>query len=218
VKGVWHWAKRVLAALGLMLVGLVLWALLVGWRAFGHRATDARRERMEKSPEFRDGRFHNPQPLRNDLWLSMRDAFHVDANATPVAPVPTAPDAAAKLRVPAPSGLRVTWLGHSTSLLEIGRTRVLTDPVWSEQVTPIGGMGPHRTHPPPLALADLPPIDVVVVSHDHYDHLDLASVEALAARNARFVVPLGIGAHLSVLGRAGSAHHRARLVANDDRG
>ena len=65
------------------------------------------------------------------------DFLHVDPNATPVAPLPVAADVAAKLRVPAASGLRVTWLGHSTSLLEIGHTRVLTDPNWSERATPI---------------------------------------------------------------------------------
>lgn len=200
LRRVWRWTKRALAGfLGALLLA-VLAALVVGWRGFGHRATGPRLERVERSPEFRDGQFHNPQPLMNDAALMVKDLFRVDPNASPSAPLPTARDAAAKLRVPAESGLRVTWLGHSTSLIEIGRTRVLTDPQWSERATPIAGFGPRRTHPPPIALADLPAIDVVVVSHDHYDHLDLASVEALGARGVRFVVPLGIGAHLAYWG------------------
>jgi L-ascorbate metabolism protein UlaG (beta-lactamase superfamily) len=200
LRRVWHWTKRGLAGLGIALVVATIAALVMGWRAFGHRATDGRRERVEHSPEFRDGQFHNPQPLMNDGALMVSDLFRVDPNASPTSPLPTAPDVAAQLRVPAASGLRVTWLGHSTSLIEIGRTRVLTDPQWSERATPIAGLGPRRTHPPPIALAELPPIDVVVVSHDHYDHLDLASVEALGARGVKFVVPLGIGAHLAYWG------------------
>ena len=201
LRSAWRWTKRALAVVGVALLGFLLYVLVDGWRAFGHRATGARRARMEASPEFKAGRFVNPQPLVNDLWLSMSDLlFHVDPNATPTAPVPTAKDAAARLRIPAASGLRVTWLGHSTTLLEIGATRVLTDPVWSDQPTPVSGMGPRRTHAPPLGLADLPRIDAVTISHDHYDHLDLPTIEALNARGVTFVVPLGMGAHLTYWG------------------
>jgi L-ascorbate metabolism protein UlaG (beta-lactamase superfamily) len=195
-----RWLKRGLAAVGLLLLAAALYAVVVGWRAFGHRATGARRERMEASRQFKNGHFVNPQPLMNDFWLSLTDEFHIDANARPVSPVPTATDAAARLRVPAASGLRVTWLGHSTTLLEIGTMRVLTDPVWSDQATPVSGFGPRRTHAPPLALRDLPHVDVVTVSHDHYDHLDLPTIEALNARGVTFVVPLGMGAHLTYWG------------------
>jgi L-ascorbate metabolism protein UlaG (beta-lactamase superfamily) len=73
--------------------------------------------------------------------------------------------------------------------------RLLLDPVFAERVSPLP-VGPRRFHPPPIALADLPPIDAVLISHDHYDHLDMATVRHLAARGARFFVPLGIGAHL----------------------
>jgi L-ascorbate metabolism protein UlaG (beta-lactamase superfamily) len=104
------------------------------------------------------------------------------------------------LRVPPASGLRVTWLGHSSALVEIDGQRVLTDPMWSERVTPVGGLGPRRWYPPPLPLDTLPPIDAVVISHDHYDHLDRATVVALEARGTRFIVPLGVGAHLEYWG------------------
>jgi L-ascorbate metabolism protein UlaG (beta-lactamase superfamily) len=102
--------------------------------------------------------------------------------------------------VPA-SGLRVTWLGHSTTLVDIDGAHVLTDPMWSERVSPYTAIGPRRFYPPPMAIADLPPIDAVVISHDHYDHLDQATVQALAQKTeAVFVVPLGIGAHLAYWG------------------
>lgn len=95
---------------------------------------------------------------------------------------------------------RATWLGHSTCLLELGRTRILTDPVWSARVSPLRFAGPLRFHKPPLALSDLPSLDVVLISHDHYDHLDMDTVRALACRDTRFVVPLGVGEHLESWG------------------
>lgn len=97
---------------------------------------------------------------------------------------------------PPESGLRVTWLGHASVLLEIDRLRVLTDPVWSERVSPSSLTGPKRFFGPPIALDELPPIDAVVISHDHYDHLDMATVKTLSARGTLFLVPLGVGAHL----------------------
>lgn len=98
------------------------------------------------------------------------------------------------------SELAVTWFGHSSVLLEIDGRRVLADPVWGERVSPSRLIGPRRLHPAPVPLADLPPVDAVVISHDHYDHLDLPTVRALLQDprhgTAPFVVPLGIGAHL----------------------
>ena len=98
------------------------------------------------------------------------------------------------------SALRATWIGHASTLVEIDGRRVLTDPIWSTRCSPSTWAGPKRFHPPPLSLAELPNIDIAVISHDHFDHLDMATVEALAARGTRFVVPLGVGAHLEVWG------------------
>ena len=117
-----------------------------------------------------------------------------------------------RFATPPPAGLRVTWFGHSTMLIEIDGTRVLTDPVWSERASPLPWSGPQRWYPPPIALAELPPLDAVVISHDHYDHLDHATIVALKDWDTTFVVPLGVGAHLDVLGRPRGAHRRARLV------
>lgn len=94
------------------------------------------------------------------------------------------------------SGLRATWIGWASVLVEIDGRRVLTDPVWSERCSPSTLVGPKRFHAPPIALADLPPIDLVVISHDHYDHLDTPTIRTLSARGSHFAVPLGIGAHL----------------------
>ena len=109
---------------------------------------------------------------------------------------PFAADAAA-LAAPVPArALRATWLGHSTVLLEIDGRRFLTDPVWSVRASPVPFVGPKRFFAPPLALADLPPLDGIILSHDHYDHLDAATIRGLAKRGERFFCPLGVGAHL----------------------
>jgi L-ascorbate metabolism protein UlaG (beta-lactamase superfamily) len=100
------------------------------------------------------------------------------------------------------SGLRITWMGHSAALVEIDGKRLLLDPVWSERASPFGFAGPKRFFDPPLPLEDLPPIDAVLITHDHYDHLDKPTVERLHGAGARFVVPLGVGARLNGWGVA----------------
>ena len=100
----------------------------------------------------------------------------------------------------AQSGLRATWLGHSTVLIEMDGTCILTDPVWGLRASPSRLLGPKRFQPVPVALADLPAVDVVVISHDHYDHLDYVTIRKLARTNVPFVVPLGVGARLEAWG------------------
>jgi N-acyl-phosphatidylethanolamine-hydrolysing phospholipase D len=87
----------------------------------------------------------------------------------------------------------VTWVGHATLLVQLGHTTFLTDPIWSKTASPVSFAGPKRHVPPGIALEDLPAIDFVVVSHNHYDHLDLETLTWLAKHNAktRFYVPLG---------------------------
>lgn len=102
----------------------------------------------------------------------------------------------------APADVTATWVGHSTFLLQLGGWNVLTDPVWGERASPVGFAGPARYTPPGVAFDALPPVDLVVLSHDHYDHLDAPTVRQLAARfpAARWAAPLGVGAELRRLG------------------
>jgi L-ascorbate metabolism protein UlaG (beta-lactamase superfamily) len=102
------------------------------------------------------------------------------------------------------SGLRITWMGHSTSIVEIDGVRLLLDPVWEERAGPVKWAGPKRFFPAPIALESLPTIDAVLISHDHYDHLGADTIRSLASlpqlRKARWICPLGVDGILHGLG------------------
>src|SRR5215472_15917708 len=115
--------------------------------------------------------------------------------SVPARPLPSVNPLDAWRRPPG-SGLRATWLGHSTVLIEIDGVRVLTDPVWGPRASPFRLAGPKRFQPVPVALRAMPPVDAVVISHDHYDHLDYPTIRALAGSDVPFVTSLGVGAHL----------------------
>ena len=170
--------------------------------AFGADPGGARMERIRNSPNFADGVFQNPvgartRPSGSTLEFA-KVYFHKEERVrrSPNGMVPVHPTTLADLARPPASGLRLTWMGHSSVLAEIDGRRVLFDPVWGERCSPFAFAGPKRLHPVPLPLATLGPLDAVVISHDHYDHLDLPTIRALAGTDTVFAVPLGVGAHL----------------------
>src|SRR5258708_8075998 len=185
-------------------VGLLL---ALGWAAsetFGALGGSPDPARLRRWAEFAGDRFRNPEPtslMPAGRWAwALKEGFFGKEMREPICPLPMVTDAAVRLGTPPASGLRVTWLGHSTTIIEIDGARVLTDPIWSERASPSRWAGPKRFHPPPVALAALPPLDAVLISHEHYDHLDGATVRALAARGVAFHVPLGVGARLAAWG------------------
>jgi L-ascorbate metabolism protein UlaG (beta-lactamase superfamily) len=195
-----RWLLRGLAVLGTALALVVTFALVSGWNAFGARAVDGRLARIEASPEWAGGHFVNPQPIRNSFWGTVWGGFHMSPNVSPKQPLAVATPAGLGLGTPPGTDLRVTWLGHSTVLVEIDGQRILLDPVWGQRTSPFEWAGPLRWFPPPIPLGDLPPIDAVLISHDHYDHLDRDTIVAMKDWNTRFIVPLGVGAHLAYWG------------------
>jgi len=168
--------------------------------SFGAEPSGERLARIERSPHYdrAAGRFRNPVPAAYRprpaggrsamLRALLRQYGRRPAGAVPLhRGVPSGPPS---------SGLRLTWLGHATVFAEIDGARVLFDPVWGMRCSPFSFAGPRRLHPAPLPLDRLGPFDAVVVSHDHYDHLDLPTIRQLAASDALFAVPLGVGGHL----------------------
>jgi L-ascorbate metabolism protein UlaG (beta-lactamase superfamily) len=172
--------------------------------AFGSRPEGLRLERMQSSPRWRDGVFRNTQPVgvglrKGTAWSTMGEFFFGGQRRTPAAPLPSVSPLETWAR-PVETGLRATWLGHSTVLVELDGYRVLTDPVWGERASPMSWVGPKRFQPVPIPVSALPPLDAVIISHDHYDHLDRPTILELARLEVPFFTPLGVGAHLEAWG------------------
>ncbi len=152
------------------------------------------------APRDEEGRFVNPVGPLDHAGIRVRLPFFFRRAGGGFVDRPGAPEVepndGAFLRENAMhSTPTVTWVGHATLLVQMDHVSFLTDPQWSKTASPVSFVGPKRFVPPGLAIEDLPPIDFVVVSHNHYDHLDLDSLEALANRDpqTRFFVPLGNG-------------------------
>jgi N-acyl-phosphatidylethanolamine-hydrolysing phospholipase D len=172
-----------------------------------------------------NGGFRNPWPGSTPTGLSglFRWAIERSRQTRPAAPAPPQLHTPAVVRPRGEaSDLRVTAIGHSTFLLQIGGLNILTDPVFGERASPLPFAGPRRHHAPGLALDALPPIDIVLQSHDHYDHLDDAAVRHIAQAHpaATWCAPLGVAARLRERGVReiverdwwGSAHVGAAAV------
>ena len=125
---------------------------------------------------------------------------YLENDQTPNGEIPVAEASARTFDVEPADGARITWVGHSTMLVELDGFRVLTDPVWSERVSPFPNVGPKRFHRPGIDFDALPEVDAVIISHDHYDHLDHDTIARLGWRRVPVYVPLGIGSHLEKWG------------------
>ncbi len=148
------------------------------------------------SPQWQRGKFRNAATMRkmgflDTVKLSWKFLFNKPAHTVPSGTVPVQALTRAQLQgAPDNSLFR---LGHSTLLLKLHGEFWLTDPVFSERASPVQWAGPQRFHQPPISIADLPPIKGVILSHDHYDHLDYAAIMELAAKTEHFLTPLGVG-------------------------
>ena len=169
---------------------------------FGGTVKGERLKIISSSPQYSEGQFQNP--VSTSLYGEQGGIFRFirrymtnnNDEREPAEPLPIKPITREMFSQKPKSGLRIFWLGHSSVFVEIDGYRVLTDPVFSDRSSPIQWMGPKRFYPSPIAIEDLPNIDAVVISHDHYDHLDQESIVSLAKQKVKFYVPLGVGAHL----------------------
>lgn len=142
------------------------------------------------------GKFRNAAPrhklgFMKSLRLILRFMFDKPANTVPARPIPV--QALSREQLLAAPDRSLYRLGHSTMLLKLRGEFWLTDPVFSERASPLQWMGPKRFHQPPIGIADLPDIKAVILSHDHYDHLDRAAILQLNDKVEHFLTPLGVG-------------------------
>ena len=184
-------------------------AFLNFWPSFGGDVVGERLARTQASSQFRDGRFENVVPKTPRTSAQSWDYFkrQILGDEVRIPPPPCPPLIRLNpedFKNPPIPGLRAIWFGHASVYLEIDGARIMVDPMLSDYASPLVRIGPKRFHPPPLALELLPKMDAVVISHDHYDHLDMETTKHLARVGSHFLVPLGVGAHLERWGVPGS--------------
>lgn len=188
----------VVFGLGALFVALIAFE---SWVPVGQAPTGADLEQVKQSSRHQGGRFTNFLAANEpEFWSTLARWVAGAENTVPTEPLVIETRSQSDFKDPPQSGLRITWFGHSTVLVEIDGERLLLDPVWSDRCSPLRFAGPQRFHPPPLPIEQLPKLSGVVISHDHYDHLDHQSILALNEQGVHFYVPLGVGSHLRYWG------------------
>ncbi len=157
-----------------------------------------REKRMQDSKQYRDGKFKNPidVPLMapGSTWQYIKKSFFTKrTDPRPAGDMPLNPIRQADWIGMDSDSSMFAWLGHSSILMALDGMTVLVDPVLENRASPFAWFGPKRFHPAPVTAAGLPPIDVVLITHDHYDHLEAPTIKYLADRAGMFLMPLGIG-------------------------
>ncbi|GAA4381739.1 MBL fold metallo-hydrolase [Hymenobacter koreensis] len=202
---------RTLARLTASLIALLLLAGVAFANLspeLGGKPTKAQRAAYAKSGHYQDGEFQNLVPTEvmtgsNILAVMWKFLFGKVPHRDPNQPLPMQPLDSLRITQKTADALRVTWFGHSASLVEIAGQNILFDPMLSVNMGPISWVTPKRYNPQLAITAEqLPPITAVLISHDHYDHLDYQTILRLKDKTAHFYVPLGVGAHLLAWGVA----------------
>ena len=204
--------KKTLVGLVLLLGLLVLFIQLSVGEQPGAKAEGVRLERMKASEQWTGSAFSNRLETTKGSLLTMLDEWLLQESADryPRLDARDYPRPSDHLKEGPKHPKRVTWFGHSSFLIELEGERILIDPIWSERASPFSWAGPQRFHPPTIELDALSEIDAIVISHDHYDHLDMESVKELAPRALTWLCPLGVGAHLEAWGV-----HKEQIIEMD---
>lgn len=168
----------------ILIIGLLFLHL---YPSIGAHPSSAEKDAYEeRTSAFRDGTFHN----ENESALMSGESYASDPRRIPEQIIPA--DKPALLTEPGETDLTYTWLGHSSFLIQAGDRNILADPVLSERSSPVGFAGPKRFSEIPITPEQMPEIDVVLISHDHYDHLDYQTILELKSKTRYFIVPLGV--------------------------
>ncbi|GAA3939640.1 MBL fold metallo-hydrolase [Hymenobacter algoricola] len=211
--------RNPLKRVGRLALSLAVFLLLAGVAfanlspELGGKPTKTQKRAYARSGHYKNGEFHNLVPTTlmtggstvSALWKFL---FAKNPHAAPAGPLPTRPLDSLSITRKTAGLVRVTWFGHSASLVEIAGRNILLDPMLSVEMGPLSWVTPNRYNPQLAITAEqLPPIDAVLISHDHYDHLDYQTILRLKEKTAHFYVPLGVGAHLLAWGVAPAKVH-----------
>jgi L-ascorbate metabolism protein UlaG (beta-lactamase superfamily) len=173
---------------------------------FGGNPNQARLEKMKQSKNFKIGKFHNimntPMGMQNgSIFKTMKGFFLGGENRVPEVSIPFIKVDSLELNYRNTEEVKVTWLGHSSVLISFEGYIFLTDPMFGKRASPVSFMGPKRFNDVlPLSLEGVEKIDAIIISHDHFDHLDFKTIKKLHSKAGIFFVPLGVGAHLEEWG------------------
>lgn len=183
--------------LPVLLIALALW-LFLQQPQFGKVPAGARLERIQKTPTYHEGTFHNfsPTPVMAEgvsMWKAAADFLKPGKDRKPAKPLPSVKTNLKTLPREAPT---VVWFGHSSYLLIVAGKTILVDPVFSGHASPVSFFGKNYPGSNVYSVEDMPAIDVLLLTHDHYDHLDYETVKKLLPNVKQVVTSLGVGAHL----------------------
>ena len=188
----------------MLLTALIVAGLLIGiflfmqQSAFGRNPSAARLDRIKRSPNYRDGAFQNPEPTdvmreKASYLGMMSDFFNKPKDNTPLKPLPSVKTDLNALTDAQPT---LVWFGHSSYLIKSRGVTLLVDPVFSGYASPVSLFGKAFPGTDVYGVADMPAIDYLILSHDHYDHLDYKTIVKLIPKVKKFYTALGVGAHL----------------------
>ena len=191
ISRIMFWMIGLLAFLVLTIVLFMTFAPQVGQKPKGERL-----ERISKSSNYGEDQFVNLLPTGmgnfSDM-LSLLPEYFAKRAFSPADPIPTAFDTE---QAKQDTNIFITWYGHSSFLIEIDEKRILVDPMFSESPTPFGVGSSRFDYEEGIPIDDIDHLDAIVISHDHYDHLDYKTIKILKGRSKAFVTPLGVGSHL----------------------
>ncbi|MDF9797721.1 L-ascorbate metabolism protein UlaG (beta-lactamase superfamily) [Catalinimonas alkaloidigena] len=188
--------------LGIILLLIIIGVLFLNLNpVFGGKADTTLQERFVKSGHYKDGKFVNLITTTMDMKVGdyaglIADYFKGTPNSQPDGVLPVRPLDSVDLVANADKPSRITWFGHSAILLELEGKNIFIDPMLGDSPSPLPWLGSKRYSDLPIAIEKLPALDAVIISHDHYDHLDYGSILKLKDKVGNFYVPLGVGAHL----------------------
>ena len=189
-------------ALCLGMLGVITAAVLQ-LKPFGKMPSGKRLERIQRSAQYHDGKFRNASPTpmmtgENALWETMTE-FLSSKNTEPPKPIPSVKT---NLRALSDSVPTIVWFGHSGYLLHIDGKNILVDPIFAESIAPVPWFMKSYAGTSIYSVDDLPPLDAVIITHDHYDHLNYETITQLVAKTKHFYTALGVGEHLEHWGVA----------------
>ncbi len=191
-------AVRILLWIIAVIAALVIFAFIFmrAFPAFGGRPSKAdRADYAKRADGYFDGE-HFIYPAKWELAGVSSDNRVSQKGTVPTDELPIETPDFTKIQSSLPGDTAVTWLGHSSLLIQMNGKNILIDPVFSERSSPVQWAGPQRFTQPSVTADDFPPIDAVLITHDHYDHLDMQTIKQLEGKTAHYIVPLGVEKHI----------------------